>query len=187
MMDQTHLGYTYWQEPPRNAMPKVERITLPGACGDGRVGGGRSADVPGPVHTLPAFDRAGGQRYGIDVFNRGSVPFTFSARASEPWVSVTPTSGTVAAQQQLAVAIDWSRVPRGRQNASISIVGSDGARAEVQATVFNEEMPIAGRFNGFIESGGVVSMEAEHFTSAVGRGGIRLAAHPLASVARCRA
>ena len=29
MMDQTHIGYTYWQEPPVNKMPGVIRITLP--------------------------------------------------------------------------------------------------------------------------------------------------------------
>ena len=25
MMDQTHIGYTYWQEPPVNFMPAVRR------------------------------------------------------------------------------------------------------------------------------------------------------------------
>src|SRR6185436_2526412 len=28
-MDQTHIGYTYWQEPPRNVMPRVDVIHLP--------------------------------------------------------------------------------------------------------------------------------------------------------------
>jgi hypothetical protein len=26
MMDQTHIGYTYWQQPPRNRMPAVQRV-----------------------------------------------------------------------------------------------------------------------------------------------------------------
>jgi hypothetical protein len=26
MMDQTHIGYTYWQQPPRNRMPAVQRL-----------------------------------------------------------------------------------------------------------------------------------------------------------------
>src|SRR6476620_8541950 len=29
MMDQTHIGYTYWQEPPHNTMPRVDVIQLP--------------------------------------------------------------------------------------------------------------------------------------------------------------
>ena len=32
MMDQTHIGYTYWQEPPRNVMPRVDVIQLPAAA-----------------------------------------------------------------------------------------------------------------------------------------------------------
>ena len=26
MMDQTHIGYTYWQQPPRQKMPEVKYI-----------------------------------------------------------------------------------------------------------------------------------------------------------------
>lgn len=26
MMDQTHIGYTYWQQPPRNRMPAIQRV-----------------------------------------------------------------------------------------------------------------------------------------------------------------
>ncbi len=29
MMDQTHIGYTYWQEPPLNAMPAVTEVQVP--------------------------------------------------------------------------------------------------------------------------------------------------------------
>jgi len=32
MMDQTHIGYTYWQEPPRNQMPRVDLIQVPAAA-----------------------------------------------------------------------------------------------------------------------------------------------------------
>ena len=28
MMDQTHLGYTFWNQPVRNAMPGVQEIQL---------------------------------------------------------------------------------------------------------------------------------------------------------------
>src|SRR6185295_1494126 len=29
MMDQTHIGYTYWQQPPQNKMPEVKEIEVP--------------------------------------------------------------------------------------------------------------------------------------------------------------
>ena len=32
MMDQTHIGYTYWQQPDQNNMPEVKNINLPQAA-----------------------------------------------------------------------------------------------------------------------------------------------------------
>src|SRR6185503_18404448 len=32
MMDQTHIGYTYWQEPLRDVMPRVDEIHVPVAA-----------------------------------------------------------------------------------------------------------------------------------------------------------
>ena len=29
MMDQTHIGYTFWNEPPLNAMPAVTEVQVP--------------------------------------------------------------------------------------------------------------------------------------------------------------
>ena len=29
MMDQTHIGYTYWQQPEENTMPEVIEINVP--------------------------------------------------------------------------------------------------------------------------------------------------------------
>jgi hypothetical protein len=172
MMDQTHIGYTYWQEPPRNAMPKVERLAVPARAEMGVSVEGEAASASGPAHSLPPFDRFGAQHYLIDVFNRGSVPFTFEARASQPWVTVTPTSGTVAGQQQITVGIDWRRAPKGSSGASLTITGPGGSRAEVQVAAANIEGPDPRRFTGFVESDGVVAMEAEHFTKAVGQGAI---------------
>jgi hypothetical protein len=171
MMDQTHIGYTYWQEPPRNAMPKVERLALPARAEMG-VAAESDTVVGGPSHSLPPFDRFGAQHYSVDVFNRGTVPFTFTVRSSQPWVSVSPTSGTVATQQQIVVGVDWARVPGGRQHASLTIEGPGGARAEVGVEASNLDGPDLRRFAGFLESGGVVSMEAEHFSRAVGQGAV---------------
>ena len=172
MMDQTHIGYTYWQEPKRNAMPKVERLSLPARAEMGVWTEGEAAPVAGTVHSLPPFDRFGAQHYLVEVFNRGSVPFTFEARASEPWVSVSQASGTVATQQPLTVGIDWRRAPKGTHEASLTVMGSNGARADVRIAATNDAGPDPRRFTGFVESDGVVSMEAEHHTSAVGQGAI---------------
>ena len=109
MMDQTHIGYTYWQEPPRNTMPRVDVIQVGMGRRDGRSG--RRAESravrrrswrtrrwrrppPGFVFggrgeiSLPTFDPYQRQIFHVDVYNKGQTSFTFSAQAAEPWVNV---------------------------------------------------------------------------------------------------
>ena len=71
MMDQTHLGYTYWQQPLRNAMPAVQEIQVPAAGEMGVAIEGSEASWPndpsGPA-VLPAlsvFDRQPRVRRGV--------------------------------------------------------------------------------------------------------------------------
>jgi len=84
-MDQTHIGYTYWQEPPKNTMPPGHRASSPR---DGRRWASpskdRSAAWPGSARpaVLPTFDSYNEPRYFIDVFNRGPRCFEFTAVAS---------------------------------------------------------------------------------------------------------
>ncbi|MGA2264439.1 MAG: glycosyl hydrolase 115 family protein, partial [Acidobacteriota bacterium] len=74
-MDQVHIGYTIWQDPPRNVMPRVTRIDVPRAAAMGVAVDGSTSAWPGasdgPV--LPAFDVFNQQRHYIDVFNRGQA------------------------------------------------------------------------------------------------------------------
>src|SRR5262249_35227283 len=49
MMDQKHIGYTTWQEPPRNVMPAVREIELPEA-------GAMGVAVEGSTGAWPAAE-----------------------------------------------------------------------------------------------------------------------------------
>jgi hypothetical protein len=135
MMDQTHIGYTYWQEPPRNVMPRVDMIQVPvpaemGVAFEGQVPLGVPGQGPPPGSSartrepaLPEFDVYQRQSYYIDVYNRGQTPFTYSAKAAESWVVISPTSGTVEKQQRVMVSIDWDRVPDGKHRVPITLDG----------------------------------------------------------------
>ncbi len=103
MMDQTHIGYTYWQQPPSNTMPKVVDIELPVAASMGVAVEGSASAWPGASGepTLPQLDVFNQQRRFIDVFNKGQTPFEFSAKADAPWIKLSVTSGKVEKEQRL--------------------------------------------------------------------------------------
>jgi hypothetical protein len=187
MMDQTHIGYTYWQEAPRNTMPRVDIIQLPRAAEMGLavvelnrpalVGRGGTPFVNGapafggargPV--LPTFDPFRQQTYHVDVYNRGQTPFEYSAQSAESWVMVSPAHGTIDKEQRVAVSVDWTRAPTGEHRVPITFTGPNGTRTIVQAVIDNPSTPNRDSITGFVESSGYVSMEAEHFTNAVGSG-----------------
>ena len=145
MMDQTHIGYTYWQEPPRNTMPRVDRIQLPVGADMGvsvveqnRAPTGRGGGRPG---RRPASRRASSLcRRSIHTRDRrftststiaAPTPFTYSAKASQPWVTITPTSGSVRGEQRLAVSVDWTRAPIGTTRVPITISGPNDAHVVV--------------------------------------------------------
>lgn len=191
MMDQTHIGYTYWQEPPRNVMPRVDIIHLPRAADMGVAvveqnrpapppggRGGAFGPPPGTIPgrggpALPPIDAYAQQTRYVDVFNRGQTPFTFSARAAEPWVLVEPASGTITKESRLNVRVDWQKAPRGTFNVPITITGPNGSTSEVRAVVNNAAGPSRDSVRGFVQSEGYVAMEAEHYSRAVGSPAVR--------------
>jgi hypothetical protein len=160
MMDQTHIGYTYWQEPPRNTMPAVKEVALPDAA------------AMGVDAEAGAFDVFNKQRRYIDVFNKGKASFDFTAAASAPWIVLSAGNGTVDKEQRLWVSVDWSKAPAGSSDGSVRIAGA-GSDATVNLTALNPREITPATLRGFVESEGVVSIEAEHYSKNNSAGGAR--------------
>ncbi|HWW75476.1 MAG TPA: glycosyl hydrolase 115 family protein [Pyrinomonadaceae bacterium] len=118
---------------------------------------------------LPALDPyTRGARF-IDIFNRGRAPAAWVARASEGWIRPSRTRGNLGEDARLLVSVDWAKAPKGeRVEGTIEIEGA-GARYTVKVPVFNPASPRPEEVKGFVESDGVVSIEAEHFTSKTDR------------------
>jgi hypothetical protein len=170
MMDQTHISYTYWQQPDKDVMPEVRRITIPAAPGMGVAVEGSDSWWPSETKdlVLPEFDRYNRQKYYIEIFNRGATPFRYSITTGSPWVQVSSRIGNTAISDRLWVSVDWKKAPTGTSQVPIMIVGPQNDTVTVQAVINNPTSPAPDRLEGFVESNGYVSMEAEHFSRAVG-------------------
>ncbi len=174
MMDQTHIGYTYWQQPRYNHMPRVERIMISEAAEMGVAIQGSEEWWPrlDSAAVLPAFNKFGQQKRYIEVFNRGEQPFRYSARSAVSWLKITDDKGRVDKQKRLWVSVDWDKAPSGTHHALITITGPGGKQVKVQAVAVNPKHPGKDEAKGFVEANGYVSMEAVHYTRAVNTHGI---------------
>ena len=178
MMDQTHIGYTYWQEPPRNVMPRVDTIPLPTAAdmGVAVVEENRAPPPRGQVASrelsLPPFDPYTRPTYHIDVYDRGKTSFAFTASAAQPWVTISPAKGTIVKEKRISVTVDWSKAPTGSIRVPITITGPGKSRVVVQAPIDNPASPKRDAVSGFVETNGVIAIDAEHFSRELGRGAV---------------
>ncbi len=164
MMDQPRIGYTHWNNPPADTLPPI-MTNRPNAVADmGVAVEGMTAAWPaeGQYYALPTFTRYGQSEHYIEIFNKGTVPFDFTARPSAPWVTLTATSGTIQTQRRIHVSIDWSQVPVGKNKANIDIKGTGWGSARISLTADNQTTE---QLKGFIEADGYVSIAAANFTS----------------------
>jgi hypothetical protein len=168
-MDQVHIGYTMWNDPPTNIMPKVVRIQLPQAGALGiAVEGSSSAWPENPsVLRLPSFDAINRQNYYLDVFNRGQHSFEYTASVTEPWILLSNAKGTIQKESRLQVSIDWTKAPQGTHEGKIRIRQINGEEGTIEVGVTNPAGITRATLKGFIEGNGYVSMEAEHFSKNI--------------------
>ena len=166
-MDQSHLGYTTWRDPPHNSLDaiKLKRIEVPEAAAMGIAVEGSEAAWPGDPGDaiLPEFDVFNQQQRFIDVFNKGKTSFEFTATASVPWIVLGESKGTLEKDKRLQVSVDWATAPRGLASGSVSLAGT-GTNVIVKVNAFNPTEVTRDALAGFVEGDGYVSIEPEHYT-----------------------
>lgn len=173
MMDQTRIGYTYWQQPPRNRMPAVQEIPLPPTAEMGVSIEGSEAWWPKETTAanLPGFDVYQQQGRYIDVFNRGQQSFEYTAASTAPYIKISSPKGTVQKEQRLWITIDWAKAPAGTHTVPVTISGANG-KVTINTIVKKPAAPAREQVKGFIESDKYISIEATHFSKAISSPGI---------------
>ena len=172
MMDQTHLGYTYWQEPPVNVMPAVSEVQPLHEASMAVAAEGSAMASGGFPLTLPVFDVFNRPSQFIDIFNRGTESFEFTASADQPWISLNRTKGNVLKDERIFVSIDWDQVTAEKNAGAVTISQKGGGTVRVRVQAFKPALPLRDEVKGFVEANQYVSIEAEHFTAAKSAGAV---------------
>ncbi|KAL3422220.1 hypothetical protein PVAG01_06376 [Phlyctema vagabunda] len=194
MLDQTHFGYNYWQQPMRNALPPLTFVqgletSLAGDIGVGIEGNNATVSGDDKYHglssntlTLPPIDPYGPATRWIDVFARGTSGCSWNVSPYEDWVHATPSSGyagTNGSDTRVLLSVDWSRA-----NTSVVMINITSSCAnwgnypspKVQLPVNATSVP-ANFSSGFVESDRSVSIEASHFTTKTAVDGVDYMEH----------
>jgi hypothetical protein len=172
-MDQTHLGYTTWQDPPHNSLRAIKLVEteVPDAAALGVAVEGSESAWPATTDNvvLPAFDVFNQQRHYIDVFNQGKTDFDFTATTGEPWIVLSESGGTIGKDRRLWVSVDWSKAPTGAASGTVKLTGGTN-EVSVKVNAINPAEPARDSLQGFVEGEGFVSIEPEHFTTKIDAG-----------------
>lgn len=172
MMDQTHIGYTYWQQPPYNTMPEVKRLSPDEISSWGVAVEGSSQVWPrdtGEARLLLPF-RYGSLHY-FEIF-RSSAADHYSIACSADCIQLRPENDPVTGDVRVYVNILWEKVPQGLQRIPIRVTGPDKRYVDVMVVT------IGGLYMGATpgysaEADGYISVEAASYNKAVGTNSIR--------------
>jgi hypothetical protein len=169
MMDQTHIGYTYWQQPDKNNMPEVKEIGIPAGSEMGVTIEGSEDFWLNQMDNavLPEFDSFNQQKFYLEIFNRGKTPFQYNIQTEKPWLKVTESQGIVETEKRIWISVDWKKTPVGKHHVPITILGPQKSKVVVNTIIIAFSRIEKKRVQGYIENNGYVSIEAENYSKAI--------------------
>ena len=171
MMDQTHIGYTYWQQPEKNSMPKTVSLAMNENATKGKIGlaieGNASfwIDKQRANSTLPVFEYYGNKAHYVDLFRRSEGEYTFTIQAPS-CLSFSKKNGAIEDETRIWVSVDWAKAPKGKTQSIFTVSGSDGSKIQVPFRLNHSKYNQQG-VTGFIAQNGYISMEAPNYSRAV--------------------
>ena len=165
MMSQTHIGYTYWQQPEQNNIPKTETIKVPkeGKIGISIDNSNKWWPNTAEKAVLPTFDPWNNQVFCFEIFNKGEQPFNFNIKNDNDWIQLSEKDGTVENQVEISVQINWDKAPKQIASSEITVEAT-GEKIPITIQINN---PSNEHIKGFVEANGYISIEAKNYSNAV--------------------
>jgi|GEM_PF-14668 len=169
MMDQTHISYTYWQQPEKDVVPAVETISLKNVAEMGVAIEGSDGWWPHDTTAavLLELDPYSRQNAFVEIFARGTLPIRYTLSAQDSSIRFSPHTDTTRTEERVYIDVDWQRAQKGKHRIPVTITGPNAARVVVYAVINNPDSPGRHDLRGFVESNGVVSIEADHYSRMV--------------------
>ena len=162
MMDQTHIGYTYWQQPEVDVMPEVKTNRPRSNASLGVSISGTKEHFPASKNlALPVLTPYGTIEHYLEIFNRGGGELRYDISSKDPWIKLSKDNGRTQDQERIYITVDWDKVPSGRSSSALTVT-SGRERATIEVPL--NKITLAEDFQGFVESQGYVSIEAANFT-----------------------
>lgn len=166
MMDQKHLGYFFWNEPPLNAMPPLTEVHLPARSEMRTVISGD--DAMGLPKTSMTIEQYSQQRHFVDLFSSGGKPFQYQISSTASWLVPSTSEGKSQDDVRVFLNVDWSKVDSPESGAKLAIREDGGATTSIDVKAIKRGSLPAGTY---AEADGEVTIEAEHVSGLEARGG----------------
>lgn len=181
IIDQVHIGYTSWNDPAdnTNVMPSlsyVQDTNNSGALGVSIQGSEAAYPEKNSLNLLSVdpYMPPTESRY-IDVFARKNGTFTYTLSSNASYVTVLEEELSLTAPGNKSdcrniITVDWETAPSGLSLVELTVTADDNSAMTLVLPV-NKTSVLAG-FSGFVESNGVISIEASHYTTAETKNGV---------------
>jgi hypothetical protein len=167
MMAQPRIGYTSWQQPPHNIMPRVTEIQVGDKAAMGIAVEGSREAWPGASSEpeLPKFDSFNQQQFYFEVFNKGKKSFKVDITTSADWIKVSKQSVKISDQERIEVSINWKNAADGSNNGFVIVESENGEKQQINVVASKYDKTIKPK--GYLERNGYVSIDACKYTKAV--------------------
>lgn len=168
MMDQTHIGYTYWQQPKVNVMPAVKTITPATQSQPGIAIEGSENVWPNETTKaiLPAFNNYRTEKHYIELFNRGATPFNYTIKADTSWLQLSSTNGSIEKEQRIWLQPNWVNIPEGKHQLPVTISTTDSKEVTVYVPIEKIIVPAYTALTN-VEGDGYISIDASRYNKAI--------------------
>jgi hypothetical protein len=165
-MDQTHLGYKSWMPPKKNSLDAIDLKEIEplakGSMGISISGTEESWPDSSKKAILPELDVFNNSKQYIEIFNRGNRPFDYKITTNVSWLTFSESNGQINKEdKRIWIKLDQTKAPVGNSEGIISIKGAN-EEVVIDVKAFKPEKDE--NIKGFVESGGLIAIEAEHFS-----------------------